>query len=198
MAAPTLSAAVSSTRAFVSELSPRDQLMLIGIGSETEVLAPLEVDRAAPLAALNKIDRWGTTPLFDAAVAAIDAVQAASGRRALILLSDGEDRYSRTTGPVLVEYARRHDVLVYPVSIGRTRPAIWAEVASLSGGRSFFVRDLRELTPTLQTIASELRHQYLLGYAPPEGRSGWRSIRVRVNRPQAQVRARDGYYASGH
>jgi Ca-activated chloride channel homolog len=198
MAAPTLSAAVSSTRAFVSALSPRDQLMLIGIGSETEVLAPLEVDRAAPLAALNKIDRWGTTPLFDAAVAAIDAVQAASGRRALILLSDGEDRYSRTTGPALVEYARRHDVLVYPVSIGRTRPAIWAEVASLSGGRSFFVRDLRELTPTLQTIASELRHQYLLGYAPPEGRSGWRSIRVRVNRPQAQVRARDGYYASGH
>jgi Ca-activated chloride channel homolog len=196
MTAPTLAAAVSSTRSFVKALSPRDQVMLVGIGSDTEVLVPLTVDHAAALSALDEVDRWGTTPLFDAVVEAIDAVQAASGRRALILLSDGVDRYSRTTGPALVDYARRHDVLVYPVSIGRSRPEIWAQVASLSGGRSFFLRDLRELTPTLQVIASELRHQYLLGYAPPVGRSGWRSIRVRVNRPQTQVRARDGYFAA--
>ena len=64
MAAPTLSAAVSSTRAFVSALSPRDQLMLIGIGSETEVLAPLEVDRAAPLAALNENQSVGHDATF--------------------------------------------------------------------------------------------------------------------------------------
>jgi Ca-activated chloride channel homolog len=171
MTAPTLAAAVSSTRSFVKALSPRDQVMLVGIGSDTEVLAPLTVDHAAALSALDEVDRWGTTPLFDAVVEAIDAVQAASGRRALILLSDGVDRYSRTPGPALVDYAR-------------------------SGGRSFFLRDLRELTPTLQAIASELRHQYLLGYTPPVGRSGWRSIRVRVNRPQTQVRARDGYFAA--
>jgi Ca-activated chloride channel family protein len=195
--AATLAATAAAARTFIDALAPRDSLMVIGIGSETEVMAPLDTDRRTAQAALSKVQRWGTTPLYDAAIKAIDAVQSAAGRRALILLSDGVDRYSRTTGPELVEYARGHDVLVYPVSIGRTREPIWAELASVSGGRSFVVPNVRELNPTLQTIAGELRHQYLLGYSPlRDGRSGWRSIRVRVNRPHAQVRARDGYQAS--
>ncbi len=196
MTPAALSAAVSGARAFIDGLSPPDQLMLIGIGSETEVLVPLETGRASARAALDRIERWGTTPLFDAVVNAIDVVQPAPGRRALILLSDGVDRYSRTSPSDVVEHARQHDVLVYPISIGGTRPPVWAEVAAVSGGRSFFVRDLRALTPTLRTIADELRHQYLLGYPPPaEGRTDWRTIRVRVNRPGARVRARDGYRA---
>lgn len=171
--------------------------MVLGIGSETEVLAPLSTDRAAAQRSLDRIARWGTTPLFDAVIESIDAVQPAPGRRALILLSDGDDRYSRATASDVVAYARQHDVLVYPVSIGRTRIPVWAEVATVSGGRSFEVRDLKKLEATMAGIAEELRHQYLLGYAPSgEAREGWRSIRVRVNRPQVRVRARDGYRAS--
>lgn len=192
-----LAAAVTATRAFTDGLRSDDQLMIIGIGSETEVLAPLSTDRAGARRALERLARWGTTPLFDAVIQAIDAVHPASGRRALILLSDGEDRYSRATPPDVVAYAREHDVLIYPISIGSTRAPIWAEVAAVSGGRSFALRDPRELTPTLTIIADELRHQYLLGYAPSGGdRTGWRSIRVRVNRSQAHVRARDGYLGS--
>lgn len=196
-----LAAAVTAARSFADQLKPEDQIMVIGIGSETEVLAPLSPDRGAARRALERLARWGTTPLYDAVIQAIDAVQPASGRRALILLSDGEDRYSRATATDVVTYARQHDVLTYPIALGNTRPPVWAEVATVSGGRSFALRDFREIGPTLSAIAEELRHQYLIGYAPAlEGRVGWRSIRVKLNRgnrPQLRVRARDGYLAGG-
>jgi len=196
-----LAAAVTAARSFADQLRSEDQIMVIGIGSETEVLASLSADRVAARRALERLARWGTTPLYDAVIQAIDAVQPASGRRALIVLSDGEDRYSRATATDVVSYARQHDVLTYPIALGNTRPSVWAEVATVSGGRSFALRDFREIGPTLSAIAEELRHQYLLGHAPAsDGRAGWRSIRVKLNRgnrPQLRVRARDGYFAGG-
>jgi len=69
----------------------------------------------------------------------------------------------------------------------------------LTGGRSFLLRDARELQPTLSAIARELRHQYLIGYVPSRvaaaGMPEWRSIAVSVkNQPAGtRVRARDGY-----
>ncbi len=191
-----LAAAVTATRTFSERLTPDDQLMIIGIGSETEVLAPLSNDRGVARRALERLARWGTTPLFDAVIQAIDAVQPAPGRRALILLSDGEDRYSRASADEVIAYARQHDVLVYPVSLGDSQEKVWTEVAAVSGGRAYAIRNHRDLDATLTAIADELRGQYLIGYPPGDGRDGWRAIRVRVNRPAVHVRARDGYLAS--
>jgi Ca-activated chloride channel family protein len=191
-----LRAAVTAARTFIEALKPGDRVMTIGIGSEIEVLAPLSDDRVAAAASLSRITSWGTTPLYDATLAAIGSIQPASGRRALILISDGSDRYSRTTDRELIGEARRRDVMVYPVATGRARPAVFVELAALTGGRSFHIEDPRELPARLATIARELRFQYLLGYAPVRDagdRPGWRSIRVTVKRPGARVRARDGY-----
>jgi len=89
--------------------------------------------------------------------------------------------------------------MIYPVAMGRTRPAIFAELASLTGGRSFQPRDATQLRDTMGTIAAELRHQYLLGYTPSRpivpGAEQWRTISVRVTRSDVTVRARDGYMA---
>ena len=84
----------------------------------------------------------------------------------MILLSDGDDRYSKTTPAEVLERARASDVLIYPIAFGRARPQAFAELATLTGGRSFHVRDARQLPDTLQTIAAELRNQYLIGYSP--------------------------------
>jgi Ca-activated chloride channel family protein len=199
MPADRLAAAVAAARRFVSALRADDRLLVLAIGSETETLSPLSGDRPAALAALDRIQTWGTTPLYDAALSALDAIQPAAGRRALVLLSDGADRYSRTTAAELVAQARRRDVLIYPVALGRDRPAVFAELASVSGGRSFHAPERRALQAALDAIATELRSQYLLGYSPPElegGNGTWRSIRVRVRRPDLRIRARDGYYAA--
>jgi Ca-activated chloride channel homolog len=189
-----LTAATSAARSFVEHLRPADQVMVLAVGSEVETVAPLSTDRAAALTALGHLDRWGTTPLYDATLAALDIIQHASGRRALILLSDGEDRYSRTTSDALIAEARRRDVLVYPVATGRKRSDVFAELASVTGGRSFQAAERRDLEAALGAITRELRLQYLLGYTPiGEERRGWRSIRVTVARPDVKVRARDGY-----
>jgi Ca-activated chloride channel family protein len=196
MPAAQLAASTAAASRFVSELRPNDQVMVIAIGSEVEVLAPLSANRDAARTALSRLERWGTTPLYDAAAAAIDAIAPARGRRALIVVSDGSDRYSQRTAAALVEKARLSDVLIYPIAVGRERPPIFAELATVTGGRSFHAADARTLTTTLAAIAKELRFQYLLGYAPAREAGGtprWRSIQVKVNRPDVRVRARDGY-----
>lgn len=197
MAGQRLAAARSAARIFLGELRADDESMLIGVGSSTEVIAPLSRDRNAQLAALESLDAFGTTGLHDAIVAAIEAIQPARGRRALVLLSDGSDRYSRATASDALARARASDVLVYPVAFGRSRPALFAELALLTGGRSFHVEDARRLPETVRAIAVELRNQYLLGYSPSKplapGSNEWRAIQVAVKKPNVTVRARDGY-----
>lgn len=195
MAKVGLPAVSRAVRGFLNTLRPDDQAMLVGIGSQTEVLAPLSRDRGPALEALDRLDPWGTTPLYDATLSAVDSIESASGRRALILISDGTDRYSQTTAPALLDRVRRKDVLIYPVALGKTRDAVFVEMATVTGGRSFQVAEASRLAGALSSIADELRFQYLIGYVPAgqRGRPGWRSIQVRVNRPDARVRARDGY-----
>lgn len=199
MARDRLAVAKSAARTFLGDLRPIDESMVIAIGSQVEVVAPRSTDRAAQYAALAGLDAFGTTGLHDAIIAAIDGMQDAKGRRALILLSDGDDRFSTASAADALARARRSDVLIYPVALGRTRPSLFAELAALTGGRSFHVRDPKQLQDTLRGVARELRYQYLLGYSPIRpivaGQQEWRSITVTVNVAGVRVRARDGYLA---
>jgi Ca-activated chloride channel family protein len=192
-----LSLAKAAAQTFLGELRSNDEAMIIAVGSQVETLAPLSTDRAAQRSAVDRLDAFGTTGLHDAIIHAIDAVQPAKGRRALIVLSDGDDRYSQATAADVLDRARRSDVMVFPLALGRARPALFAELATLTGGRSAHTTDGNTLTQTMRAIAQELRWQYLLGYtpakAPVSGSDEWRSISVVVKRPGVNVRARDGY-----
>jgi VWFA-related protein len=195
---PELTRIVSAAERFLEELRPEDEVMIVGIGSETTRLTPLSTNRAAAVSALRDITPWGTTPLFDAVIQAIAAIDAASGRRALVLLSDGVDRYSRTTAAAMIAEARARNVLVYPVILNRSTAADLQEVARVTGGRTVTVRDRQRLVPEIQRIATELRAQYLIGYSSQAARPEtptWRTIGVTVSHPDATVRARDGYLA---
>jgi len=197
MAGARLASAKAATRVFLGELRREDESMLIAVGSTTEIIAPLSPDRKPQLDAISALDAFGTTALYDSIVAAIDAVQPARGRRALILLSDGSDRYSAVSAAAALERARAADVLIYPIAFGRTRPEMFAELATLTGGRSYHVPEAKRLPEIIRAIAAELRNQYLLGYSPSRaivpGRQEWRSIGLTVQRPGVTVRARDGY-----
>lgn len=197
MSGTRVALAKSAAHAFLAELRAQDEAMVLAVGSRVEVVAPLSTDRAAQRRAVDGLDAFGTTGLYDAIIQAIDEVQSAKGRRALVLLSDGNDRYSRATAAEALDRARRADVMIFPVAIGTSRPPVFAELATLTGGRSSHARDGAALADTLRTIARELRQQYLLGYtparAPVAGSNEWRSISVTVRRPGAHVRARDGY-----
>jgi len=199
MAGEPLRLARQASAAFLRALKPGDRSMVVAISSGAEVLAPLSVDRVTQIRAIEALDPWGTTALHDGIIAALDRLAPEPGRQALVVFSDGADRYSRATETDVLARARRGTALVYPIAVGRQRPRLLVELAVLTGGRSFLLREARELEPALSAIARELRHQYLLGYVPSEpivgGEREWRSIRVvlRNARPGARGRARDGY-----
>jgi Ca-activated chloride channel family protein len=199
MAGEPLRLAKQASQTFLRELRPEDRSMVLAIGNEADVIAPLSTDREAQMRAIAALDPWSTTALHDAIIAALDRLEPEPGRQALIVFSDGSDRYSRHTAADVVARARRSNALIYPIAFGRTRPPLLAELAVLTGGRSFLLKDPKELQPTLAAIARELRYQYLIGYTPSEpivrGEREWRSIQVALEhpRPGARVRARDGY-----
>jgi Ca-activated chloride channel family protein len=197
MAGRRLEQARSAAHQFLRQLRTRDEAMLIGISSEVETLAPLSPDRAAQHAAVDRLVPWGATKLHDALLDALARIEQAHGRRALIVLSDGEDRGSAATAAQVTERVRRTSVIVYPVTIGRRNSSLLAQLAAFTGGRAFWLREPDDLGETFDAIADELRQQYLLGYRPSKApaASGWRRITVETPGRPLRVRARPGYYA---
>jgi Ca-activated chloride channel family protein len=198
MAGARLDLARRAAASFIAALRPDDEVTVIAIGSEIETITPAMPARDAARTPWNTIDAWGATPLYDVARQAIDAVQNRRGRRALLIISDGADRGSETTADDLLAHARRSDVLVYPVVIGKGRSPVLAELAGETGGRSIAVGEPRQLDQALASLARELRMQYLLGYAPARRAPtapGWHAIDVTVDRASVRVRARDGYFS---
>ena len=199
MAGEPLRLAKVASQGFLRELRPDDRSMVVAINDEADVIAPLSADRGAQAQAIASLDAWSTTALHDAIVTTLDRLAPERGRQAIVVFSDGVDRYSHTTAAEVIDRARRSNALIYPIAFGKTRAPFLSELAVVTGGRSFQLRDARELQPTLATIARELRYQYLLGYAPSDsverGEHEWRSIRVELkNRSRGmRVRARDGY-----
>jgi len=198
MAGEPLRLAKQASQSFLRQLRPDDRSLVVAISSEADVIAALSADRAAQSRAIDALDPWSTTALHDGIIAALNRLEPESGRQALVVFSDGTDRYSRRTAAEVIDRARRSNALIYPIAFGKTRPPLLAELAVITGGRSFLLRDARELEKTLATIARELRYQYLLGYTPSDpivrGEREWRSIRVSLkNRPGVRLRARDGY-----
>lgn len=198
MAGPPLAAVKRAARNFLGALRAEDEVFVVGISSRVEVVAKAGSPRPQQIAAVDALSAWGTTTLHDSILAAIDTVDGSRGRRALVILSDGDDRYSEASAADAIERARRSNVIVYPIALGKLRPPLFAELSTLTGGRSYHARDLQGLDETLATIAAQLREQYLLGYSPSRvpvaGANEWRSISVRVKKPGVSVRARDGYY----
>lgn len=130
-------------------------------------------------------------------------------RRAIILLSDGDDTSSRVRLYQAVEYTARHNVVVYPIGIrdkkfpyGEMRKDFLQNLADETGGRAFFPRRPEDLPAAFAQIEQELRAQYLITYTPTNrARDGsYRRLQIQVTNPQLRrqnlnLRYRQGYYA---
>jgi len=200
MAGEPLRLARRAAQSFLEQLRPDDRSMVVAISAEAEVVAPLTASRAEQARAIALLDPWSTTALRDAVVKTLDRLAPEPGRQALVVFSDGTDRYSQVSASEMLNRARGGPALVYPIVFGRAAVGVLSDMAVLTGGRSFVLQDARGLEATLGSIARELRHQYLLGYAPAAATEPgrWHPIRVRVRDQVARgwrVRARDGYLA---
>jgi Ca-activated chloride channel family protein len=196
MAGTPLEQARLAARRFLDELRPVDDAMVVGVSSEVETIAPLSRDRDAQRAAVAALTPWGSTKLHDAILEAYARVDGTRGRRALLVFSDGNDRGSVATAAEVVARVRRADVLVYPVVLAERNSSLMVQLAAFSGGRAFWARKADQIGDAFGEIARELRHQYLIGYAPPPstGASAWRRITLEVPGRDVRVRARPGYF----
>jgi hypothetical protein len=123
MAGEPLTLAKQASQAFLRELRPADRSMVVAIGNEAEVIAPLSADRTAQSRAIASLDAWSTTALYDAIVATLDRLEPEAGRQAIVVFSDGADRYSEHKAADVLDRARRSNALIYPIAIGKARPA---------------------------------------------------------------------------
>jgi Ca-activated chloride channel family protein len=210
------SARMAATQ-FLAALSPEDQVALAGFDSEYWGIVGWTKDRRKVEEGFKDLKPFGSTALHDALDhAARDLASHGEGRRALVVITDGVDTASKETADAVIARSRALDVPIYAVSVvapiddprsdvfaGKDRATIVGEgrallekYASFSGGAAFVVSDFAGLKRAADLIALEFRHQYRLGYDPPEGPSRFRRVEVRTTRKGVLVRTRSGYVPS--
>ncbi len=196
--------AQKAAREFLTRIvTPRDRAFALAFAGEPVLLIPPTDDVGAVEASMADLRSIGWTAMHDAIVTSLYYLRAAEGRRALILLSDGDDSSSHYAFRDALEYARRSGVVVYTVGIGTsgwkglTRKKL-VRLATDTGGRAFFIQQANELDEVYEEIEHELRSQYLITYATDgSGPSDvFREIEVRVRNGRLKARTQRGYYPS--
>ncbi len=123
-------------------------------------------------------------------------------RKAIIILSDGEDNQSEVSKAQAIEMAQRAEVIIYAISTDDSGLILRGDktleqLAEATGGRAFFPFKMKDITHSFAAIEDELRSQYVVSYKPADfdadGR--YRSIEISANKKDLQVRARKGYFA---
>ena len=208
-----LERARDALKAFVETSHDDDDFFLVGFNQRANLLSEF-ADGNNILSKLSFVDPKGQTALYDAAYLGIEKVrQGRHNKRALLLISDGQDNSSRYTYGELRKLLREANVQIYSIgivemgggagsSLDLQGQSILEEVAQTTGGKAFFPRSGAELEDATTRIALELRHQYSIGYIPTNvKRDGlWHKLRVKVNPPKGlpnlNVRTKEGYYAS--
>jgi len=170
-------------------------------------------DSEAVLNKLTFVQPRGSTAFYDACYLGVDKVtRGTHPKRALLVISDGQDNNSRYTFNELRRLVKESDVIIYAIGIEEERDgtlgfdgqSILDDIASVSGGKAFFPHNSTEMNDIFESIALELRHQYAIGYRPSnfDVNGKWHHLKVKVNPPRGLphlfVRSRDGYYALTH
>ena len=185
---------------FLAQLRPSDQVTVLGFNDNIFTPARRSTDQAARARAIGRLAPWGGTALYDAIIHALDLLGRQSGRRALVVFSDGEDQSSHAPMASVLKRAEGSDATIYMIGQGRALRVsalqdLMRQLATGSGGRAFFSDQEAKLDTIFREIVEDLRHQYLLGYsAPDNARSGdLHRIRVEVPGRGVSVRARTSY-----
>ncbi len=187
---------------FVKTLRPDDRALVIDFDDKVFLIQELTGSHEALEEAISSTEPIGATSLYDALHASYRKIGKLEGRKAIVLLSDGEDTSSQFGYARVLEEAKGNNAIIYAIGLGGgpgggPRKNVLREFSETTGGRAFFVKEAAELAGVYQRIAAELRTQYYLTYSTAnevwDGR--WIKIRVEGNVPGMEIRARRGYFA---
>jgi VWFA-related protein len=184
-----------------------DRAFVVGFNKESRLTQDF-TDKVPLLAAgVQRLSNGGGTALYDAIYKACQEklLRETSDhpvRKAIVILSDGEDNQSEHTRAQAIEMAERAEVIIYAISTDDSGlilrgDKVLEDLASATGGRAFFPYKMKDITRSFAAIEDELRSQYAVSYKPsdfdPDGR--YRSIQITALKKDLQVRTRRGYFA---
>ncbi|HEY6768880.1 MAG TPA: VWA domain-containing protein [Candidatus Sulfotelmatobacter sp.] len=192
-------------------IRPRyDQAAVVGFDDTPEVTQDFTDSSESLAHGVRQLRPGGGTALYDALYFTcrdklLKAARATQTRRAIILLSDGDDTHSHVSREEAIEMAQRAEAIVYTISTnvsGTKGPGdkVMERIAEATGGRAFFPFQIRDVADAFAAIQDELRSQYAISYKPANFKTDghYRTIEIVANnRKDFHVRARRGYYAPG-
>jgi len=198
---------------FCENLAPHDELFLVTVQQRPALLADYTSDCGAVQNHLLTVRPHGLTALLDAIPLAVQHLRkAANPRRAILIVSDGGENSSRVRLAEVRRLARESNAQVYAATLGlqpeythgafpgeSQGPALLAEIAEFTGGRSFSIDDSRHISDVAAAMAREIHDQYVIGYQSPDTTPDGKHhrIAVKVDRdpgtPRLSLFYRTGY-----
>jgi Ca-activated chloride channel family protein len=199
----------AATNFFYTVLKEVDRAMIIEFDSAVSLVQDLTNDPNKLAKQIRSMQAAGNTALYDAIVKTCDEkLIREAGRKAILILSDGEDSASNETLERAREMAINAEATIFSISINRggffgvggdTRNGdrVLTQLADVTGGKALFPFQVEELDAAFREISQELRSQYNIGYfsSNPLRDGGYRKIEVRVAEKNLKLNFRKGYYA---
>jgi Ca-activated chloride channel homolog len=182
-------------------MTKKDRCFLVTFDNEPQLVSHFTTDRDKLAQALAGLRAQGSTALWDALVYGLYQYQGTKGRKAYVILTDGEDRSSHFTFEAALDYAKKTGVAVYFIGlrIGGAQLEVrhkLGRIARETGGTVFYIDSARGLAKIYAEINEELRSQYLLSYVPQNKAvsNQWRKIEVKMTPSNLTARTISGYY----
>jgi VWFA-related protein len=184
-----------------------DKAFVMGFSSKTDITQDFTDDAKLLAGGVHSLHDGGGTALYDAIYKACQSKLAKNDadhpvRRAIVVVSDGEDNQSDVSEGQAIEMAQRAEVLIYAISTDDSGlilrgDRILQQLADATGGRAFFPFKIKDMKSSFSAIEEELRSQYVISYHPAdfEADGKYRPIEITSLKKDLQVRARKGYYA---
>lgn len=197
---------------FARTCKPQDEIFLINFNDQVYIDQEFTRNKDDLAEALDTIDTRGGTALHDALYLSLEHIrEGKEDKKALLLISDGEDRDSRYKFTSVLEFARESPASIYVIGLfdkegERSRAQKKAannlkELAEETGGKYFFSESADEVEALCTQVAHDIRNQYTLGYKPSNARRDgtWRAVNVKLNTTKGAkklvARTKRGYYA---
>jgi Ca-activated chloride channel family protein len=195
--------------ALVKDSNPQDEVFIVNFNDEAFLDKDFTNDVKDLQEGLARIDSRGGTAMRDAIRMSIDHLKekAKKDKKVLVVVTDGNDNSSLISLENLVKSSQDSGVLIYTVGLlseeekreaKRCKRAL-EELAGVTGGESYFPKELAEVDRVAHQVAHDIRNQYTLGYSPVNIAmdGSFRQIKVTANGPnRPTVRTRTGYYAT--
>ena len=184
-----------------------DKAFVVGFNGHSQMMQDFTDNAALLSAAVHRLQDGGGTALYDAIYRAchdhlIKDHEDHPSRRAIVVVSDGEDNQSDFSEAQAIEMAQRAEVIIYAISTDDSGlilrgDKVLQRIADATGGRAFFPYKMKDIKNSFAAIEDELRSQYIISYHPAdfEANGHYRPIEITALKKDLQVRSRRGYYA---